>query len=58
MLRSYKFRLYPNKEQERKLEERLEISSRWLYSRLLEERNKARKEGRKITQKDTRLLIV
>ncbi len=42
ILRSYKFRLYPNKEQERILEEQLEIC-RWLYNRLLEEINKARK---------------
>ena len=54
---SYKFRLYPNREVERKLEEQLEIS-RWLYNRLLEEINNARKEGRKITQKDTQALIV
>ena len=57
MLRSHKFRLYPNKEHERRLEEQLEIS-RWLYNRLLEEIEKARKEGRKITQKDTQALIV
>ena len=57
ILRSYKFRLYPNKEVERKLEEQLEMC-RWLYNRLLEEINNARKEGRKITQKDTQTLIV
>ncbi len=57
MLRGYKFRIYPNKEVEKKLEENLEIS-RWLYNRLLEEINKARKEGIKITQKDTQALIV
>ena len=57
ILRSYKFRLYPNKEIEKRLEEQLEIC-RWLYNRLLEEVNKARKEGRKITQKDTQALIV
>jgi len=57
ILRSYKFRLYPNKEVEKKLEEQLEIC-RWLYNRLLEEINNARKEGRKITQKDTQALIV
>ena len=54
---SYKFRLYPNKSVEEKLEESLEIA-RWLYNRLLEEISKARKEGRKITQKDTQALIV
>ena len=71
ILRSYKFRLYPNKEQERKLEEQLEIC-RWLYNRLLEEIDKARKEGKfstpslkkrgkqrkMITQKDTQGMIV
>ena len=54
---SYKFRLYPNKEIERRLEEQLEIC-RWLYNRLLEEINKARKDGREITQKDTQTSIV
>ena len=49
---SYKFRLYPNRKAEKKLEENLEIC-RWLYNRLLEEINKARKDGREITQKDT-----
>ncbi|MCD6370722.1 MAG: transposase [Thermoplasmata archaeon] len=57
MMLSYKFRLYPNKEIEKKLEEQLEIC-RWLYNRLLEEINNARKEGRKITQRDTQALIV
>jgi len=38
ILRSYKFRLYPNKEIEKKLEEQLEIC-RWLYNKLLEEIN-------------------
>ena len=57
ILKSYKFRLYPNKKIEKKLEEQLEIC-RWLYNRLLEEVNKAREEGRKITQKDTQALIV
>jgi len=31
---------------------------RWLYNRLLEELNKAKAEGRKLTQKDTQALIV
>jgi len=52
MMRSYKFRLYPNKSVEEKLEESLEIA-RGRYNRLLKEISKARKEGRKITQKDT-----
>ena len=57
MLISYKFRIYPSKTIEEKLVEQLEIC-RWLYNRLLEEVNEARKEGRKITWKDTQSLIV
>ncbi len=57
MLISYKFRIYPSKTTEAKLNEQLEIC-RWLYNRLLEEVNKARKEGRKITRYDTQSLIV
>ena len=55
MLRSYKFRLYPNRKADKKLEEQLEIC-RWLYNRLLEEINKARKDDRKITQRDTQAI--
>ncbi len=57
VLLSYKFRLYPNRAIEGRLEEQLEIS-RWLYNRLLEKINNARKEGRKITQTDTQAFIV
>jgi len=57
MLISYKFRIYPSKAVEEKLNEQLELY-RWLYNRLLEEVNRARKEGRKITRKDTQALIV
>ena len=57
MLRSYKFRLYPNKKVEKILEEHLEIS-RWLYNRLLEQINNARENNVKITQRDTQALIV
>ena len=57
MLISYKFRIYPSKTVEVKLQEQLELC-RWLYNRLLEEVNRARKEGRKITWKDTQALIV
>ena len=53
ILRSYKFRLYPNKEVEEKLGEQLEMS-RYLYNKLLNEINKTRK----ITQKETQALIV
>lgn len=54
---SYKFRIYPSKIVQTKLNEQLELC-RWLYNRLLYELNKAREEGRKITQKDTQALIV
>ncbi|USH00850.1 transposase [Thermococcus argininiproducens] len=54
---SYKFRIYPSKTIEAKLNEQLELC-RWLYNRLLEEVNKARREGRKITWRDTQALIV
>ena len=57
MLISYKFRIYPSKTVEAKLMNQLELC-RWLYNRLLEEVNKARKEGRKIDWKDTQALIV
>ena len=57
MLRDYKFRLYPNTKMEKILEEHLEIS-RWLYNRLLEQINNARKNNVKITQRDTQALIV
>lgn len=54
---SQKFRLYPSKTMENRLEENLELC-RWLYNRLLEELNKAKTEGRKLTQRDTQALIV
>jgi putative transposase len=57
MLLSYRFRIYPSKTIQAKLNEQLEIC-RWLYNRLLEEVNKARKEGRKINRQDTQALIV
>jgi putative transposase len=57
VLISYKFRLYPSKTVEAKLTEQLEIC-RLLYNRLLEEVNRARKEGRNMTRKDTQALIV
>ena len=56
-LLSQKFRLYPSKTVEKRLEENLELC-RWLYNRLLEELNKAKVEGRKVAQKDTQALIV
>jgi putative transposase len=54
---SQKFRLYPSKTVEKRLEENLELC-RWLYNRLLEELNKAKAEERRLTQKDTQALIV
>ena len=57
MLISYKFRIYLSREVQQKLSEQLDIC-RWFYNRLLSEVNKARKEGRKITWKDTQALIV
>jgi len=57
MLISYKFRIYPSKTVEAKLNEQLELC-RWLYNKLLEEVNKARKVGRKISWKETQALIV
>ncbi|AGK62097.1 hypothetical protein Asulf_02142 [Archaeoglobus sulfaticallidus PM70-1] len=57
MLISYKFRIYPSKTVQNILEEQLELC-RWLYNRLLEEVNKARKEGRKIKRTDTQALII
>ena len=57
MLISYKFRIYPSKTTETRLNEQLELC-RCLYNKLLEEVNKARKEGRKINWKYTQALIV
>jgi len=57
MLISYKFRIYPSRTTETRLNEQLELCRR-LYNKLLEEVNKARKEGRKINWKYTQALIV
>jgi len=54
---SYKFRIYPSKTAQAKLQEQLELC-RWLYNRLLFELNKAKEEGRKLKQTDTQALIV
>jgi putative transposase len=54
---SQKFRLYPSKTTEKRLEENLELC-RWLYNRLLEELNRAKSEERRLTQRDTQVLIV
>lgn len=54
---AYRFRLYPSRAQEGKLLAALD-SCRWLYNRLLEELNRARADGRKISQLETQALIV
>jgi putative transposase len=54
---SQKFRLYPSKQTGEVLFQHLDLC-RWLYNRLLEELNKAKVEGRKLSQKDTQALIV
>jgi putative transposase len=54
---SYRFRLYPSKETEKKLERHLELCL-WLYNRLLSELNSAREKGMNLRQTDTQALIV
>jgi len=54
---SYKFRLYPSKHIQERLGEHLEFCRR-LYNRLLEELDKAREEGRRLTKYDTQALIL
>jgi len=53
----YRFRLYPSKTIQQKLIQQLDLCRR-LYNRLLEELNRAKAEGRRLTQKDTQALIV
>jgi len=57
MMLSYKFRIYPSKTVQAKLQEHLELCRR-LYNRLLEELNTAKSAGRKLGQKETQRLIV
>lgn len=54
---SYKFRLYPSKITERTMNDQMELC-RWLYNQLLEELNRAKAEGRRITPLETQTLIV
>jgi len=56
-LLSYRFRLYPSRQTEKVLFQHLDLC-RWLYNRLLKELNKAKAEGRKLSQKDTQAFIV
>jgi putative transposase len=53
----YRFRLYPSREAERKLERHLELCL-WLYNRLLSELNSAREKGINFSWTDTQALIV
>jgi putative transposase len=53
----YRFRLYPSREAERRLERHLELCL-WLYNRLLSELNSARERGVKLKRTDTQALIV
>jgi putative transposase len=54
---SYRFRLYPSKTTERKLNHHMALC-RWLYNRLLAELNLAREKEMKLKQTDTQTLIV
>jgi len=56
-LHSARFRLYPSRQVEETLFHQLNLC-RWLYNRLLQELNKAKTEGRRLSQKDTQALIV
>jgi len=49
--------MYPLKSVQQKLSGHLELC-RWLYNRLLEESNRAKIEGKKVSQLDTQALIV
>jgi len=57
MQRSYKYRLYPNKEQEHKLFQTLG-SCRFTYNKLLETLNNARENDDKLSQTDTQAMLV
>ena len=54
---SYRFRIYPSKTVQQSLSEHLELC-RQMYNRLLEELDKARRENRRLTRKDTQAFIV
>ncbi len=54
---AYRFRLYPSRTVQERLQSHIELC-RWLYNRLLEELNRAREEKRKLTQKGAQALIV
>ena len=53
---SYKYRVYPARVAERKLDEALD-TCRWLYNRLLEEISKSKKNGVQLKTYDTQNII-
>jgi len=53
---SYKYRIYPNKATEQKLNEALD-TCRWLYNRLLQEMNEAKERGITLGKLDTQNMI-
>jgi len=54
---SYKFRAYPNKQIQAKIQHQLDLA-RWLYNRLLEEMNNAKEDGRTTSRPETQAMIV
>jgi len=56
MVISYKYRIYPNKATEQKLNEALD-TCRWLYDRLLQEMNEAKESGIALGKLDTQNMI-
>ncbi len=53
---SYKYRIYPNKATEQKLNEALD-TCRWLYNRLLQEMNEAKERGVTLGKLDAQIMI-
>lgn len=53
---SYKYRIYPDKEAEHKLDEALD-ACRWTYNRLLEEISKSKEKGIRLRKYDTQNMI-
>lgn len=56
LMLSYRFRIYPSKDTVLNLNGQFELC-KWLYNRLLEELNKSRESGQKLTMIDTQSLI-
>jgi len=54
MTTSYKYRAYPDKVTQQKLTEALD-ACRWLYNKLLEKMNEARKNDIKLSTYDTQI---